>query len=42
VNEGLVNLSVDAELSSDTGHELGSPALMHPMFPTTLRALPKM
>ena len=40
-NEGLVNLNGDAELAFDTGRELGSPALTHQMFPTTLRALLK-
>jgi len=38
VNEGLVSLNGDVELASDTGHELGLPALM---FPTTLLAVLK-
>jgi len=29
----------DAEFASDTGRELGLPALTHQMFATTLRAL---
>ena len=37
----LVNLlNGDAELASDTGRELGLPALTNQMFPTTLRTLP--
>lgn len=40
VNEGLANLNGDAELTSDIGHELISPALTHQMFLITLRALP--
>jgi len=38
---GLVNhFNRDAELVSDTGRELGLPALTHQIYPTTRRDLP--